>query len=136
MKNQFFSEKRIIFSRKIGFSQMPYHLHKDYWPAPWSCNKFIIQKPGDFFYNQIVIGADQLHRTGINCLRSFGGVAHHQHGFAESGGFLLNATAVGEHQCALLHQEDKRKIHVRLILPNFQLFNSVQHLFIKQIPPI
>jgi RNA polymerase sigma-70 factor (ECF subfamily) len=45
---------------------------------------------------------------------SFCGVAHHQHGLTQSGGFFLNATAVGEHQRALLHQKNKWKILQRL----------------------
>ena len=66
-----------------------------------------VQQSGDFRYNQAVVGADELHRASIDCFGSFGGVAHHQHGLAQPGGFFLNAAAVGEHQRALLHQEDK-----------------------------
>ena len=39
---------------------------------------FIVQQHGDFLYNQIAVGADQLYRAGIDRLGTLGGVAHHR----------------------------------------------------------
>lgn len=75
---------------------------------------FIIQPAGDFHYNQFVVGADQLYHTSIDRPGSFNSVAHHQHGFAQSGGFFLDAAAVGEHQRTLFHQENKKEVVQRL----------------------
>ncbi len=71
---------------------------------------FVFQQEGHFFHNEVSVGADQLHCAGGDGLGTFSGVAHHQHGLAQAGGFFLDAATVGEHQRALLHEIDKGEV--------------------------
>ena len=67
----------------------------------------IIKQGADFTDNKVVIGTHQMHGAALQCLGAFGGVSHHEHRFAQTGGLFLDATSVGEHNGALLHQIDE-----------------------------
>ena len=59
---------------------------------------FIVEKPGDFPNYEVVIGADQPYCSSLEGFRAFGGVSHHEHRLAETGGLFLYAAGIGEHQ--------------------------------------
>ena len=57
--------------------------------------------------------ADEFHRPGGNAFGALGGVAHHQHRFAEAGGFFLHAAGVGECEAAGGEQGDEFAVGLR-----------------------
>ena len=54
----------------------------------------------EVFVDGLLLGADQAQRTCGNALGALGGIAHHQHGLAQSRGLLLDAARVGEDEVA------------------------------------
>ena len=65
------------------------------------------EQGADFGDNFFGIGADELDGAGVDAFGAFGGVAHHEHGLAETGGFFLDAAGIGEHDAAGIHQGDE-----------------------------
>ena len=57
-----------------------------------------------------MIGSHKVNGSALKCFRALGGVAHYEHGLAQTGGFFLDATAVGEDDGGLLHQINKFQI--------------------------
>ena len=73
----------------------------------------VVEQGGDFVYDFIEIGADEPHGSGFEGLGTLGGVAHHEYGLSKAGGFLLDASAVGQYYMGLFHQEDEGQIFER-----------------------
>ena len=74
----------------------------------------VVDKTGYFVDNLIEVGADEFHGAGGKGFGALCGVAHHEYGFAQSGGFFLNASAVGEHYRGFFHKIDERQVFKRL----------------------
>ncbi len=59
------------------------------------------------FVESVGIAPHQPHPTRLHGLGSFGDIPEHEHGFAQGGGFFLQAAAIGEHQEGLLQDIDQ-----------------------------
>lgn len=70
----------------------------------------VVDEGGDFADDAVVVGADEADGAGGEGFGAFGGVAHHEDGLAEAGGFFLNAAAVGEDDGGFFHEEDERQV--------------------------
>ena len=74
----------------------------------------VVEEGGDFADDAVVVGADEAHCACREGFGTLGGVAHHEHGLAQPGGFFLDAAAVGEDNGGLLHEADERQVFERL----------------------
>lgn len=70
----------------------------------------VVEEGGDFADDAVVVGADEAHCACREGFGTLGGVAHHEHGFAQPWGFFLDAAAVGEDEGGLLHEADERQV--------------------------
>ena len=70
----------------------------------------IVEESADFGDDSIVIGAHEVNGAAGEGLRTFGGVAHHENGFAKAWRLLLNATRVGKDDAGFAHEVHKLKI--------------------------
>ena len=68
----------------------------------------------DFADDKVVVGSHKVDGAAHEGFGTFGGVAHHQYGFAKARSFFLDATGVGENHGGLLHQIDELQILERL----------------------
>ena len=57
-----------------------------------------------------MVGAHEVDGTALEGFGTFGGVAHHEDGLAQAGGFFLDAAAVGEDDGGFLHQIDELQV--------------------------
>lgn len=55
----------------------------------------------------VVVGADELDGASLHRLGALGGITHDEDGLTQTRCFLLDATAVGEHEGRALHQGDE-----------------------------
>lgn len=73
----------------------------------------VVEEGGHFADDTAVVGADEAHCACREGFGALGGVAHHEHGLAQPGGFFLDASAVGEDKGGLLHEADERQVFER-----------------------
>ena len=56
----------------------------------------ILEKTGDFAFNQIGICSDQPDSACVDAFRSFSGITHDEHWFSETWSLFLHTTGIGE----------------------------------------
>ena len=69
-----------------------------------------MEETGGLADDGIFVGADEFGGSVLEGFRSFGGVAHDEHGLAQAGGLFLYAAGVGEEEVATVHGPDKSRI--------------------------
>ena len=74
----------------------------------------VVEEGADFANDKVVVSSYKMYCATLKGFRTFGGVAHHEHRFAKTGSFFLNAATVGEDDGGLLHQIDELKVLQRL----------------------
>lgn len=62
------------------------------------------EEPAELTVDHVLLGADELQRTGNHALGALGGVAHDEHGLAQARRLLLDAARVGEDEVARRHE--------------------------------
>ena len=75
---------------------------------------FIGKQSLESVVNNLLVGADKLERARLDALGTLGGVTHDKHRFAQSGSLFLNATAIGQNDIGLLHEEYETEVLERL----------------------
>ncbi len=67
----------------------------------------VIEEERRFGEDALRVGADEACSSGVDGFGPFGFLAHDEDGFAERGGFFLNAAGVGEDEVAAAHEVDE-----------------------------
>ena len=70
----------------------------------------VIEEGAYFINYKVVVGADEVYCAALEGFGTFGGVAHHEDGLAQTGGLFLDAAAVGEDDGGFLHQIDELQV--------------------------
>lgn len=62
------------------------------------------KQSAELMVDDVLLGADELQRTGTHALGTLRGIAHDKHRFAQARGLLLDAAGIGEDEVARRHE--------------------------------
>jgi hypothetical protein len=74
----------------------------------------VVKEGADFVHDEIVIGAYEMNSAAFEGFGTLGSITHYKNGLAKTGGFLLNASRIGEDNSGLLHQINELEVLERL----------------------